>query len=162
MDSRGINTPLAKAIGNRIKFESIWASGTQRANEETSTPNEENVREDIAIATKTRSGLGSDCNKIKDGTSRTRDMIKPNKTPAKAFPKTTVNIETGAVNNLSNVPFSFSRTTDTASMDVVEKRIERAVKPVTRKAGSILTPTEKARNKKIGTIKPYVRFGALK
>jgi len=136
MDSRGIKTPLAKAIGNRIKFESIWASGTQRANEETSTPNEEKVREDMTMAIKTRSGLGSECNKIKDGISRTSDMIEPNKTPANAFPRTTVNIETGAVNNLSKVPFSFSRTTDTASMEVVEKRMERAVKPVTRKVGS--------------------------
>ena len=48
-----------------------------------------------------------------------------------AFPSTIVNSDTGAASSLSRVPVCFSKTTATASIDVVPKSITSEVSPAT-------------------------------
>ena len=59
----------------------------------------------------------------------TAASMRPKKKPAIVFPKTIVNNETGATSNLSKVPVCFSKTTATASMEVVPKSIDKRRKP---------------------------------
>ena len=51
--------------------------------------------------------------------------MSPKKKPARVFPRTIVNSETGAARSLSKVPVCFSKTTATASIDVVPKSMAR-------------------------------------
>lgn len=66
-----------------------------------------------------------------NGTMTTAARTKPKKKPASAFPKSIVKKETGATSSLSNVPVYFSRTTATASIDVVPNKITSEVNPET-------------------------------
>jgi hypothetical protein len=88
--------------------------------------------------------------------------MSPKKKPAIVFPRIIVNNETGATSNLSKVPVCLSKTTATASIDVVPKSIAREERPATIKTGFILPAKLNATNKETGIRRPKVKFGALK
>ena len=92
----------------------------------------------------------------------TAASMSPKKKPAIVFPKIIVNNETGATSNLSKVPVCFSKTTATASMDVVPKSIDREESPATIRTGLIFPAILNAMNNEIGIKSPKVKFGALK
>jgi hypothetical protein len=62
-----------------------------------------------------------------NGTRIAVARTKPKKRPANAFPKIKVRNETGATRSLLKVPVCLSRTTATASIEVVPNNITREV-----------------------------------
>ena len=88
--------------------------------------------------------------------------MSPKKKPAIVFPRMIVNSESGAASSLSKVPVCFSKTTATASMDVVPKSIEREERPATIRVVLMLPAILKAKYSETGIRRPKVKFGALK
>jgi hypothetical protein len=73
-----------------------------------------------------------------------------------------VKYDIGAVSSLSNVPVCFSRTTATASIDVVPNRTISEINSGTMSLGFICPAMANARKSETGIRRPYVKFGALK
>ena len=118
-------------------------------------PNAENVSEESAIAAKASNGLAIAVpESAANGNSTTAARMNPNKKPASVFPRAIVKKETGATTNLSNVPVCFSSTTATASIDVVPKRMTRAVSPETIRLELICPAIENAKNSETGIKRP--------
>lgn len=88
--------------------------------------------------------------------------MSPKKNPAIVFPRIIVNSETGATSSRSKVPVYFSKTTATASIDVVPKSMEREERPATISTGFMLPAILNAMYNDIGIRRPKVKFGALK
>ena len=88
--------------------------------------------------------------------------MSPKKKPAIVFPRMIVNSESGATSSLSKVPVCFSKTTATASMDVVPKSMAREERPATARTGLILPAMLNAKYNDTGISRPKVKLGALK
>ncbi len=88
--------------------------------------------------------------------------MSPKKKPAIVFPRTIVNNESGAARSLSKVPVCFSKTTATASMDVVPKSIAREESPATISVGLMFPARLNAKYSETGIRRPKVKLGALK
>ena len=126
-------------------------------------PRDENAIEAQAIAITASTGfMTATPVRAANGKTAKAASMSPKKKPANAFPRTMVNNESGAASNLSKVPVCFSRTTATASIDVVPKSTATEVNPATIRFGLMLPAMLKAKYNETGIKKPNVKFGALK
>jgi len=118
-------------------------------------PRAENAIEVKAIAiTANRGFMTTVPDTAARGKRTTAASMRPKKKPANAFPRTMVNNEMGAARSLSKVPVCFSRTTATASIDVVPKSMTREVSPATISFELISPAMLKARYNETGIKRP--------
>ena len=109
MVATGMSTPLKKTIETRRRVAGGIASGISRKGAEMHTPNAENTNDESIIPKAKRNGLltvapesGMTINEY------AIDRTMPKKNPPKTLPTIIVVKETGAVSNLSKVPFALS------------------------------------------------------
>ena len=159
--SKDINIPLIKTMGIRTKFESIiMLEGVSVAGEESKIPRQEKQKLDKAIAV-------IKIIKLLKPTVRkgmlTRNIPKviavPKRKPANMSPKRIKPIDTGQLISLSKVRILVSQG---AIIGPTEEEVKNTAIEITAGSKELIDtflPKKKAKNKKRGKIRPYIRTG---
>jgi hypothetical protein len=165
-DCIGMNSPHKNIMGNRKKFENVWASKTSLT--ETAMKSPRNVE---TIAIKTMAGIARHHDIPDKSTKNNAIIIGTNalRIPKKIAPPVLASIRRlsgiGANNKRSKERFFFSNVTVTASMEVVPKRMEmhttpgRSVSMSSRPCPDFMNNIAVHAN---GNIRPQLIFGGLR
>ena len=159
--SKDINIPLIKIIGMRTRFESIiMLEGVSVAGEESKTPKQEKQKLDKTIAViKIIKLLKPTARKGMLTRNNPKVIAVPKRKPANMSPKRINPKDTGQLISLSKVRILVSQGAIIGPTEEEVKNTAIAITAGNRELIDTFLPRKKAKNKKKGKIRPYIRTG---